>query len=141
MNKEIFEMNPEEFWEWLIDNACLDSLTEMKGYKEQGKLPEKFPEKCRNCWKVLVFSVSKKEALYITKKYLHSKYLEMDNEPGKYLGVIYTNSEGERDDVLSDLKGDNNVGGRIRYRFACKSFQSDFPEMFISVGRPNPKFL
>ncbi|MCK4733161.1 MAG: hypothetical protein KAT65_11955 [Methanophagales archaeon] len=141
MDKEIFEMNREELEKWLIDNNCFGPLTEMEKYKKQCKLPKKFPKQCRNCWKVLVFSVSKNEALYIIKKYPHSKYLEMDDEPGKYLIVIYTKSEEERDNVRSDLESDNKVTGRIRYRFACRSFQDDFPEMFISVGKPNPKFL
>lgn len=143
MDKEIFEMKPEELNRWLMDNTCLRPLTEMGRYKKRGKLPKKFPKMCRNCWKVLVFGVSKNEAVYIGKKYPHSKYLEMENEPNKYLVVIYTKSEQERDSVQNDLEKDNKVkvNDGIRYRFACRSFQDDFPEMFISVGKPNPKFL
>ncbi len=134
-------MNTKEFKKLLVDNTCLGPLTEMERYKKRGKLPKKFPKMCRSCWKVLVFGVSKNEALYTGKKYPHSKYLEMENEPNKYLVVIYTKSEQERDSVQNDLEKDSKVNGGIRYRFACRSFQDDFPEMFISVGKPNPKFL
>ncbi len=141
MDKDILKMTPEEFEKWLIDNTCSGPLTEMEKYKKQGKIPEKFPKRCRNCWKVLVFSVSTKEVWYIRRKYPHSKYLKMEDEPNKYLVVIYTNSVKERDKVRSNLESDIKVTGRIRYRFACKSFQDDFPEMFISTGKPNSKFL
>jgi hypothetical protein len=74
-------------------------------------------------------------------KYGRSKHLEMEGNPDKYLVVIYTNSEEERDEIIEKLRKDPKVTDRIRYRFACKYFQELFPEMFISAGKPNPKFL
>jgi len=127
--------------EWLKENTCLGPLSMVEKYREQGKIPDKFPEMCRNCWKVLVFDVHEKEALYIREKYPDSKHKKMKGEPNKFFVVIYTRSEDERDNVRRALEIDNRVMGRIRYRFACKLFQDNFPEMFISTGKPNPKFL
>lgn len=133
--------DPEKFEKWLIDNTCDGPLKLMWEHEQKGIPPAKFPEMCRNCWKVLVFDISKEEALYIRKKFPHSKTLPMEKDPNKYLVVIYTKSEEERDYVRSELKIDNQVKGRIRYRFACRSFQDAFPDMFISTGKPNPKYL
>jgi len=76
--------------------GCNSILNYFEWCKEQELTPPKFPEPCKNCWKVLVFDVSKEEAKYITSKYGRSKHLEMEGNPDKYLVVIYTNSEEEK---------------------------------------------
>lgn len=122
--------------------SCLKTIKLMLEYKRRGITPDKFPATCRNCWKVLVFDVSKEEVRYIGEKILYpSKALPMEDNPNKYLVVIYTRSVEERDEVRRRLEMHGQVKGRIRYRFACRAFQDDFPEMFISAGKPNPKYL
>ena len=126
-------------FESIIDRKCEIAFKEMESYMSEGLTPEKFPEQCRSCWKVLVFDTPFAEALFIRKEYPHSKMVETDDDV--FLVVIYTESENERDRVRSELNENAKVSGRVRYRFACKLFQEYFPEMFISMGKPNPDFL
>ena len=125
--------------ELLIIPTCECAYEEMDQYLAEGRTPEKFPKQCRSCWKVLVFDTPFPEALFISKENPHSKIVETDEDV--FLVVIYTESENERDRVRSELNENAKVTGRVRYRFACKLFQEYFPEMFISMGKPNPDFL
>ena len=125
--------------ESLIVPTCESAYEEMDQFLAEGRTPEKFPEQCRSCWKVLVFNTSFAEALFIRKQYPDSKIVETDEDI--FLVVIYTESKEERDRVRLELNENEKVTGRVRYRFACRSFQESFPLMFISMGKPNPDFL
>ncbi len=125
--------------ESMITPSCESAYDEMDQNLAEGRTPEKFPEQCRNCWKVLVFDAPFAEALFISKEHPHSKIVETDEDV--FLVVIYTESENERDRIRSELNENAKVTGRVRYRFACKLFQEYFPGMYISMGKPNPDFL
>lgn len=122
---------------------CSDVFTELEELRINNKIPDKFPLYCRNCWKVLIFNLTSKEAKYLTNKYKLSKSLVQNDNPELNLVVIYTKSKDKRDEVINQVKNDENLSKKIktRYRFACRSIQNMFPEMFISAGMPNPKYL
>lgn len=145
----------QDFNSWYAQNKprfisdCEAALEYMEECKSRGITPPKFPTPCRSCWKVLVFELPEIQARALWRRYdrflgakdTSSKYREMKGSPGKYLVVIYTKSESQRDKVIREIRSDQEFSGRIAYRFACREFQELFPEMFISAGKPNPKYL
>lgn len=96
--------------------------------KEYGKLPDK----CRNCWKPLVF-FDNENSLEAFDRKLKSMKLDFNYKKVKKGIVAYAHSIEERERILKvfrKISDENDIKCRITWRYAGRYWQDMFPELF-----------